>query len=39
MSLSVAGLTARGDTEVEGAEVVSISLPSFFTDLRRGTGD
>jgi 3-phosphoshikimate 1-carboxyvinyltransferase len=39
MALSVAALAARGDTDVEGAEVVSISLPSFYQDLRRGTGD
>lgn len=36
MALSVAALTARGDTEVEGAEAVSISLPTFFGELDRG---
>ena len=38
MALSVAALTAAGDTEVEGAEVVSISLPTFFSELDRGAG-
>lgn len=36
MALSVAALAARGDTEVAGAEAVSISLPSFFPELDRG---
>jgi 3-phosphoshikimate 1-carboxyvinyltransferase len=36
MALSVAALAAQGDTEVAGAEAVSISLPSFFPELERG---
>ncbi len=36
MALSVAALSARGDTEVADAEAVSISLPSFFPELDRG---
>jgi 3-phosphoshikimate 1-carboxyvinyltransferase len=36
MALSVAALSAHGDTRVAGAEVVSISLPSFFPELDRG---
>ena len=36
MALSIAALSAQGDTEVEGAEVVSISLPAFFSELDRG---
>lgn len=36
MALSVAALGARGDTEVAGAEAVSISLPTFFGELERG---
>lgn len=36
MALSVAALSAQGDTEVEGAGAVSISLPSFFPELDRG---
>lgn len=36
MALSIAALTARGDTEIGGAEAVSISLPSFFQELDRG---
>jgi 3-phosphoshikimate 1-carboxyvinyltransferase len=36
MALSVAALSARGDTEVAEAEAVSISLPSFFPELDRG---
>jgi 3-phosphoshikimate 1-carboxyvinyltransferase len=38
MALSVAALGARGDTEVAGAEVVSISFPTFFRELQRGAG-
>ena len=38
MALSIAALGAHGDSEVLGAEVVSISLPAFFEELRRGTG-
>lgn len=36
MALSVAALGADGDTTIEGADVVSISLPSFFSELERG---
>ncbi|MEO8359735.1 MAG: 3-phosphoshikimate 1-carboxyvinyltransferase, partial [Vicinamibacteria bacterium] len=37
MSLAVAALGARGSsTEIEGADVVSISLPQFFPELDRG---
>jgi 3-phosphoshikimate 1-carboxyvinyltransferase len=36
MALSIAALGASGETEVNGAEVVSISLPGFFTELNRG---
>lgn len=38
MALSVAALAADGETEVAGAEAVSISLPSFFPELERGAG-
>jgi len=38
MALSVAGLRASQETEVEGADVVSISLPGFFGELERGAG-
>jgi 3-phosphoshikimate 1-carboxyvinyltransferase len=38
MALSVAALDARGDTDVEGAEAVAISLPTFFDELDRGAG-
>ncbi len=38
MALSVAALAAEGETEVAGAEAVSISLPSFFPELERGAG-
>lgn len=38
MALSVAALRARGETEVTGAEAVSISLPGFFPELERGAG-
>jgi 3-phosphoshikimate 1-carboxyvinyltransferase len=33
MALAVAGLLAEGETEVEGAESVAISYPSFWEDL------
>ena len=33
MALAVAGLIADGKTEIEGAECVEISYPSFFDDL------
>jgi 5-enolpyruvylshikimate-3-phosphate synthase len=36
MALAVAALGARGETEIAGAQAVSISLPSFFEDLERG---
>jgi 3-phosphoshikimate 1-carboxyvinyltransferase len=36
MALSVAALGAKGDSEVLGAEAVSISLPDFFPELERG---
>ena len=36
MSLAVAALGASGETAVSGAEVVSISLPQFFSELSRG---
>ncbi len=36
MALSIAALGARGDTQISGAEVVSISLPGFFDELERG---
>jgi 3-phosphoshikimate 1-carboxyvinyltransferase len=38
MALSVAALLAREDTEIAGAEAVSISLPGFFLELERGAG-
>jgi 3-phosphoshikimate 1-carboxyvinyltransferase len=34
MAMAVAGLVAEGRTEIEGAEVVGISYPRFFADLR-----
>ena len=34
MSLAVAGLTAAGDTNINGAEVIAISYPQFMADLR-----
>ncbi len=37
MALSIAALGASGDTEVMGGEVVSISFPTFFDELDRGT--
>ena len=33
MALAIAGLIARGKTEIDGAECVAISYPSFFDDL------
>jgi 3-phosphoshikimate 1-carboxyvinyltransferase len=33
MAFAVAGLVARGKTEIDGAECVAISYPSFFDDL------
>jgi len=34
MSFAIAGLMAEGDTEIENAECVEISYPSFYNDLR-----
>ena len=34
MSLGVAGLLAKGETEVRGAEAAGISYPTFWRDLR-----
>jgi 5-enolpyruvylshikimate-3-phosphate synthase len=36
MALSVAALGAEGDSEIHGAEAVSISMPGFFSELERG---
>lgn len=36
MALAVAGLTATGQTEIEGAECASVSFPEFFPLLTRG---
>lgn len=36
MALAVAALGSRGETDIEGAEAVSISLPLFFSELTRG---
>jgi 3-phosphoshikimate 1-carboxyvinyltransferase len=36
MSLAVAGLAARGETEVEGAECIGVSFPEFPSLLQRG---
>jgi 3-phosphoshikimate 1-carboxyvinyltransferase len=38
MALSVAALGARGPSEIERAECVSVSFPSFFDVLGRATG-
>jgi 3-phosphoshikimate 1-carboxyvinyltransferase len=35
MALAIAGLIATGKTEIEGAECVGISYPSFFDHLER----
>jgi 3-phosphoshikimate 1-carboxyvinyltransferase len=37
MALAVAGLAASGETEIEGAECVAVSFPSFFDVLRAAT--
>lgn len=37
MSLAVAALMARGETEIIGAECASVSYPSFFADLETAT--
>jgi len=36
MALSVAALGSSGENDIEGAEVVAISLPGFFAELERG---
>jgi 3-phosphoshikimate 1-carboxyvinyltransferase len=36
MALSVAGLVARGETEVDEAECAAVSFPEFYTFLERG---
>jgi 3-phosphoshikimate 1-carboxyvinyltransferase len=33
MSLAIAGLVAKGETIISGAQVVEISYPSFWKDL------
>lgn len=38
MTLGVAGLLAQGETEIQGAEVASISYPGFWDDLDKLTG-
>ncbi|MDO8750005.1 MAG: 3-phosphoshikimate 1-carboxyvinyltransferase [Dehalococcoidia bacterium] len=38
MTLGVAGLLARGETEVRGAEIASISYPGFWEDLDKLAG-
>ncbi len=35
MALAVAGLVARGETIIDGAESISVSYPSFVEDMRR----
>ena len=35
MALAVAGTRARGITEIEGAECVSVSFPRFFNVMKR----
>jgi 3-phosphoshikimate 1-carboxyvinyltransferase len=39
MALAVAGLAASGATEIDGAECVAVSFPSFFEVLREATGE
>ena len=34
MSFAVASLIAEGETEIQNSDVVSISYPSFYSDLR-----
>ncbi|MFQ5511339.1 MAG: 3-phosphoshikimate 1-carboxyvinyltransferase [Candidatus Krumholzibacteriia bacterium] len=34
MAMTVAGLLAEGRTEITGSEVIDVSYPSFFNDLR-----
>ncbi len=38
MTLGIAGLLARGETEIGGAEVASISYPGFWDDLKKLAG-
>jgi len=38
MSLAIAGLVARGDTRVKGAEAAAVSYPSFWADLEQAAG-
>ena len=38
MALAVAGLAASGETELEGADCVAVSFPSFFDVLAAATG-
>ena len=35
MALAVAGTRARGVTEIEGAECVSVSFPGFFDVMEK----
>lgn len=35
MALSIAGLAARGETVVDGAESIPVSYPSFIDDMRK----
>jgi 3-phosphoshikimate 1-carboxyvinyltransferase len=38
MALAVAALSARGPSEIDGAECVAVSFPEFFDIVARGTG-
>jgi 3-phosphoshikimate 1-carboxyvinyltransferase len=38
MSFAIAGLVAKGETEVKGAEWADISYPRFFGQLASATG-
>lgn len=38
MAFAIAGLIAEGETEILGAESVSVSFPNFFEELRRLCG-
>jgi 3-phosphoshikimate 1-carboxyvinyltransferase len=38
MALAVAALAAEGETEIEGADCVSVSFPEFFSCLDQGRG-
>ena len=35
MAFAIAGLIAEGTTEIEGAEAISTSFPTFESELRR----